>query len=86
MTFSFIDIERGAVEPPPPTCSVVFFFFSQFKYNYSHVCEFLKTEKLHDISLSLYSVCWRSAVNFVSFLSCSIIAKVLSLKMTFRYR
>lgn len=69
MTFSFIDIERGAVEPPPPTCSVLFFSFFFPSLNiiiHMFVSFFLKTEKLHDISLSLYSVCWRSAVNFVS--------------------
>lgn len=66
MTFSFIDIEQQRSGAPPPRVQC-FFFSSQFKYNYSHVCEFfLKTEKLHDISLS-FSVCWKSAVNFVSF-------------------
>lgn len=42
MTFSFIDIERSAVEPLHHVFSAI---FSQFKYNYSHVCEFFKDRK-----------------------------------------
>lgn len=38
MTFSLMDIERSAVEPLHHVFSAI--FFSQFKYNYSHVCEF----------------------------------------------
>lgn len=62
MTFSFMDIERSAVEPPPPCVSAI---SSQFQYNYSHVCEFFKDRKAsRHFTFVVFSVCWKSAVHF----------------------